>query len=630
MRSTIQSVYSLHEKGKKPLQEDFIYPLSAANAQSERLFLLCKGMGDGERGEMAARMVGQYAAEYVTKVAPFKGEKLGQIYLNDVLRFVERKLLSYQQEHPAMAGMESTLALAYFNDNGSVTIGWVGNCRVYHIRGGQILYRTEDHFSNIWQNGRSLMLPRAISASDSVSTSVNILNNVLPGDYILLTTPGLHQAVDDRNIRYLFSQSDGSETTNQAIIGKMREQCEQPNAAQNNFSALLLQLNTTPFTSAITSPQKVSTVPPSGRVMLDAPPKRKIDIDPEKTMRVALIIGVILLAVGAAVLLKYFFLNPEKTFAKQVQSAQQYMTEGSYDKAILAFENALKTNINNEELTQTAQKGLQQAQELSFVKQGDEWFKSGDLIKARAKYEEALRLNAQNNTAQQKIDNIGQTLAGEKKRLLSSADSLLYLKKFAKAKEFLFDALYIDQKDPKILRQLNLCNKRLSQDSLSLEDAVKLAAQHAEARGVTFGPIKTSAQQSQTMDSDTQSGSLQATDTTTTTRRRNRNSDTYNYNDGYNNYSGSSSYPPSSSSSGSGTSTYPPPRTTYYPASGGSSYPVTTTTTVPDKVPSRTVTPIERIEPINPTNNNTTPTTTTPAGIDTKPAEIAPPDTTHK
>lgn len=623
MRSTIKSVYSLYEKGKKPLQEDFIYPVSSTpNASSERLFVVCKGIGDGERGEMAARLVGQCVAEYITKVAPFKGEKLGQIYLNDVLRFAERKLSAYQQEHPAMAGLESTMALAYFNENGSVTIGWVGNCRVYHIRSGQILYRTEDHFSNIWQGGRSLMVPRAISGSDSVSASVNILNNVLPGDYVLLTTPGLHQTLDDRNLRYLFSQADGTEGTNQAIMSKMREQCEQPNATSNNFSAQLLQLETTPFTSALTSPQKVSTVPPSGRVMLDTPPpKRKIDIDPEKTMRVALIVGVVLLAVAAAVLLKYFFLNPEKTFAKKVHNAQQLMSDGNYDKAIVIFEEALKVQIDNEELTQTAQKGLQQAQELSFVKQGDDWFKGGDLIKARTQYEEALKLNPQNNTAQQKIDNIGQTLAGEKKRLLASADSLLYLKKFAKAKEFLFDALYIDQKDPKILRQLNLCNKRLSQDSLSLEDALKLATQHAEARGITFGPVKTANQQMQTA-VDTPQNEATVSDTATSPRRRNR-SDSYNYYDNNNYYNNSSS---------SGTpynSSYTPPKTTYYPASG-STYPVSTTTTVPDRVPTRTVTPIEKIEPKAVDAGGGGADTPIPVDNTPKPNETVPADTTHK
>lgn len=617
MRSSIKTIYALNEKGRSNFLNNRLFPPVGEVSASGRIFLVCHGIGEPERAELAADILATHFHEYFTKVSPFKGEKLSQIYLNDVLRYVERKL--QQQQSPSIAGTESTIVLAYFNENGSVTLAWVGNCRAYHIRAGQVLYRTEDHLTNIWQNGKSMSIPRAISGNEPVWASVSILNDVQPNDYILLCSPDVHETLDDRNIKFLFSQSDGQDSTNQAIINKIRETCDAH--AKGSYSAYLLQLDQTPFTSALTSPNKTSNIPPSGRINLDNMPHSKanrssggFEFDTQKTMKAVLIAASVLLLLALAFGLKYFLMNPEKDFNTHIEQAQKYFAEGSYDKAIAEYEVALQTPTQNEESKKIAEKGLATAKEMNLIKQGDDWYKNNDLIKAKMQYEEALLLNPTNGTLQHKIDNIQQSLLGEKRKIMLSADSLLLLKKYVKAKEYLFDALYIDSKDNKIIKLLNLCNNRLSQDSLTVEEAIKQALQQAESKGTS---ISTKVKSSSLEAEDTPKNALIDTTTPLPKARRNRqNTDDFN-----------TAYPPNSSypSTSYPTTTTSYPATSYpstsYPASGGTvrTYPSTTTTTVPDRI---TRPSIEKIEPIK------TETPVTPPVV--APTETAPADTSKK
>ncbi|MCC7222747.1 MAG: hypothetical protein IT273_03415 [Chitinophagales bacterium] len=619
MRSTIKSIYALSERGQSNHQNDRICPSVDEVSANGRLFIVSHGIGEPERAELAAEILIRNVYDYFTRVSPFKGEKLSQIYLNDILRYVERKL--QQQQNPSIAGTESTIALTHFNENGSITLAWVGNCRAYHIRAGQILYRTEDHVTNVWQNGRSISIPRAISGNEPVWASVSVLNDVQPNDYILLCTPSVHNTLDDRNIKYLFSQSDGSDATNQAIIDKIRETCDAH--AKSSYSAFLLQLDQTPFTSALTSPvTRTSSIPPSGRINIDSLPHSGrgnqssgggFSFDTQKTMKAVLLAASFLLIIALALVLKYFLMNPEKEFNNRIELAQKYFSEGDYDKAVAEYEEALKAPNENEAARKTAEKGLSAAKEMKLVKQGDDWYKNGDLIKAKMDYEEALLLNPTNGTLQHKIDNIQQSLAGEKRKILASADSLLLIKKYTKAKEFLFDALYIDQKDNKILKLLNLCNNRLSQDSLTIEEAIQQAIQQVNSKGT---PITTKVKSSSLEAEDTPKNAL--IDTTTPlpkTRRRPQNTDDYSTA-----YPPNTSYPSTTYPSSSGSypsTTYP--STTYPPSGTVRTYPSTTTTTVPDRLPTRTS--IEKIEPVK--TETTTPTVTPPT-------PATPADTTKK
>ena len=56
--------------------------------------------------------------------------------------------------------MRSSIALNYFNGDNTVTIAWAGTARAYHIRGKQILYKTEDHLVTLRERGENTVIPK--------------------------------------------------------------------------------------------------------------------------------------------------------------------------------------------------------------------------------------------------------------------------------------------------------------------------------------------------------------------------------------------------------------------------------------------------------------------------------------
>lgn len=623
MKSTLKYLYALNEKGRKTHLEDHIFPpVSLATNLSERVFMVCNGISGGERAETASRLLGEHFYDYFTQ-KPFKGEKLGQIYVNEALRYAERKMSAHTKQYPTFQGMESGLALVYFNDNGTISAVWVGNSRVYHIRKGQVLYRTEDHVSNVWQGSKSTVVPRAVSGVEPVWASVTILNEVLADDYILVCTPGVVEALDDRNLKYLFSQATGNDSTNQAIIAKISEMSAAH--SQNSFGAFLLQLDKTPFYAEMfgtmpapnNTPQsglvkRPVTAPPSGKINMDLPPPRQVSFDPQKLVQIILLALALSLAVGLGFLLKNWLINPDRDFQQQITQAETLVEAGNYEDAITAFETAINMEVRDTSLRETARRQLNHARCVYLIAQGDEWIKSEDYIKAKSFYEQALQVDVQNSTAQHKIDSIDKTLSDERKELLSNADSLMRIHKYSRAKEYLFDALYIDQKDSRVLKQLNQCNNRLRQDSLTMEDAVKQASMLVQQRGATLIGIekKMKKLKAEQADSIAQAkAAAAAADTLPKPPKRNSQNDDYNYSNQDQNYNQQDQ-------------NY---TRTYYPASGG-----TYTGTTPSvSTPVRQAVPT--IEPIKPNASTITNTTTTVPDVKPeipKPDEnIAPKDT---
>jgi tetratricopeptide (TPR) repeat protein len=107
-----------------------------------------------------------------------------------------------------------------------------------------------------------------------------------------------------------------------------------------------------------------------------------------------------------------------------------------------------------------------------LILEGDALFRNKKLVKARQKYQKVLLINPQNGPIRQKVDFITNELSNQKFELLAQADTLLQSEQYEEAKKLLYEALYIDQKDENTLKQLNVCNVALEQQTLSLAEAV--------------------------------------------------------------------------------------------------------------------------------------------------------------
>jgi len=245
----IQHPVFLHEKGRRPNNEDSIQPVDDSATSQDRLFIVCDGVGGANKGEIASRMVCDIFQVYFNESpTDFVDAK----YLNDGLKFVEQKLTEHVEEHPECRGMATTLTVVYFDDkNNRAVAGWCGDSRIYQIRNGQIKFISEDHslVNELVKRGeitaeealvhpqRNVIL-RAISGQKS-PTKIDVveLNDIQKNDYFLLCTDGILESIDNRILLTLLK----SETCDITEVNQqIQELCSQ--YSNDNFSMYLLKV----------------------------------------------------------------------------------------------------------------------------------------------------------------------------------------------------------------------------------------------------------------------------------------------------------------------------------------------------------------------------------------------------
>jgi PPM family protein phosphatase len=125
-------IYTLNEIGGRANNEDSIFV-------SEKLFMVCDGIGGSNKGEIASKMMCENFAKAI------KEEKeLNQFVINAIQKKVIKELNSYTSGHSESERMGTTLTLACFQEN-CIFLAWCGDSRIYHLRNGKILYQTQDH-----------------------------------------------------------------------------------------------------------------------------------------------------------------------------------------------------------------------------------------------------------------------------------------------------------------------------------------------------------------------------------------------------------------------------------------------------------------------------------------------------
>ncbi len=239
----------LNEQGKRTNNEDSIYPQRGQASKKDDLFMVCDGVGGAQKGEVASKMVCiQFPLYFRQNQGPVITPKL----LDRSLEYVEKKMTEYVRSHSECEGMATTLTFIYFNSiNNRVTVSWSGDSRVYHIRNGEILYRTSDHslVNELVKRGeiteeearqhpqRNIIL-RAVSGSDSPTAVETVfLDDIQAGDYFLLCSDGILESIDDRGLPSLFSHSN---MNLKGAANTIKELCD--NASRDNFSMYLIQV----------------------------------------------------------------------------------------------------------------------------------------------------------------------------------------------------------------------------------------------------------------------------------------------------------------------------------------------------------------------------------------------------
>jgi serine/threonine protein phosphatase PrpC len=185
------------------------------------LFVLADGMGGEAHGEVASAL----AVETVVKHC-LEGEEdpavrlLGEPRpgltprsrrLLSAVLLANQKVFASAEEHPEQEGMGATLTAAWIDDV-QLSIGHVGDSRVYLLRTGLLQQLTSDHslvaeqvrrglltVSEAEQSNLQSVLLRALGTQPEIEVDVEQIS-LFPGDILLLCSDGLTRMVTEFEI----------------------------------------------------------------------------------------------------------------------------------------------------------------------------------------------------------------------------------------------------------------------------------------------------------------------------------------------------------------------------------------------------------------------------------------------
>ena len=190
------------------------------------LAVVCDGMGGHQGGDVASAMGIHVIVEHLRGALgstpaggsdEVSGNSLESLEVKDAILGANRAIFQAAASQPQYADMGTTVVVALFHDN-RVTIGHVGDSRLYRLRGGAFERLTADHSLVQEMIDKGLcdeeggggcaefknVVTRALGPEEAVEVSVQE-REVLPDDLFLLCSDGLSDMVSEEEIRLTLS-----------------------------------------------------------------------------------------------------------------------------------------------------------------------------------------------------------------------------------------------------------------------------------------------------------------------------------------------------------------------------------------------------------------------------------------
>ncbi|HWF02329.1 MAG TPA: Stp1/IreP family PP2C-type Ser/Thr phosphatase [Candidatus Angelobacter sp.] len=237
------------------------------------IFVVCDGMGGQAAGEVASKMGVDILLDYFRNEAsaaePHSGNGSngdaahsatgGAKNLADAIQLANSKIFQAGQAQQARQGMGSTMVAALVRGN-SLTIGHVGDSRIYLVRQGAIQQLTQDHSLVMEQVRRGYItleqaqkselqniILRALGSEEAVEADVEDLVAV-PGDLLLMASDGLTRHVQDEEILKIVQEPGDLEHRCSELV-----QLAKDRGGDDNITCLLVRIVSRPWYHSILS-----------------------------------------------------------------------------------------------------------------------------------------------------------------------------------------------------------------------------------------------------------------------------------------------------------------------------------------------------------------------------------------
>jgi protein phosphatase len=225
------------------------------------IFVVCDGMGGQAAGEVASKMSVDVMLDYFRQsnglppnAHKFEGVSERANALGDAIARANAAV--FQASHEGRSehhGMGSTIASVLLRDK-FLSVGHVGDSRVYLIREDEIQQLTNDHSLVMEQVRRGLMtqqeaerseiqniILRALGSEEKVEPD---LQDVIcqPNDVLLLASDGLTKLVKDKSILEIVQRASSMGRACEQLVETARKQ-----GGDDNITCLLIRLVELPW-----------------------------------------------------------------------------------------------------------------------------------------------------------------------------------------------------------------------------------------------------------------------------------------------------------------------------------------------------------------------------------------------
>jgi serine/threonine protein phosphatase PrpC len=240
--------FKLNEIGGRPNLEDAVCPSDFSNG-SLPVFVVCDGVGGSSFGEVASDIASKTFYEVFSKGYDNISEQFEKMLIVALGKF-KAKIADFVEEKPTAENTSTTLTLLVLKDGKAYT-AWCGDSKIYHIRDGNVLYRSKDHSlvnelitQGIITEDQALTHPQrnVITRSLSMNTKnsdidFKVLNDVRKGDWLLLCTDGLLEQFTELSFPALLTKYESNKDYQKII----RNICQ--GKTKDNFSMYLLNVH---------------------------------------------------------------------------------------------------------------------------------------------------------------------------------------------------------------------------------------------------------------------------------------------------------------------------------------------------------------------------------------------------
>ena len=195
--------------------EDSVFPLESGSSNLSIKAGVFDGMGGHKKGEVASELASRTMYKDLDNIT-------------DYLKTANKDILEYQANHEDAKGMGTTMTVVKISQDGTLSLGHVGDSRCYVLSNRNLIQLTEDENVPGFQN----VLTQALGSKEKLKIQ-NKDFQLSSGDVVFLCTDGIYNEVGDEYLKKKLLDGINAES----LVGEVLQQ-----TPKDNISAIIINV----------------------------------------------------------------------------------------------------------------------------------------------------------------------------------------------------------------------------------------------------------------------------------------------------------------------------------------------------------------------------------------------------